>query len=267
MKSALIQLYDDPEFDDVPKRTMKALFDRKLTDSKNKITEAGETIVIASMPLAKQCDTLSIKLNKISWIKSSKPEYFALSYFEEKNYIGAACEGGAIGTAIKALCLDALTKSSIFYGTCIDAREDACLKGVVVLSGLENDNLQLVLQEIEHTSKSKYLNAFSEIISYSFIQEWYPGLTLEFANALYDALPKSTFVKIAKWISLDFSHRNGWPDLTLIKDNRLSFVEVKTTDKLHESQLNTIPALTKEIGLPVSIIKLEKQNQQKLITR
>jgi hypothetical protein len=286
MKSALAELYLSHNSDAVPKRTLQALIDRGFVDSKEDLTESGRITVIESMSLLKQCDYLSIELDRIPWVKplkpkpkpfvlqylerkgwvktrvkplKPKPEPFALQYFERKGYVGAYCEGGAIGTAIKALCLDALTESSIFYGTSIDAREDACLKGVVALSHLESDNLKLALDQIEHVSKSKYLKAFSEIISYRDIQEWYPGLTLDFAGALYDALPKSIFIQIAKWISLDSYNRNGWPDLTLIKDNTVRFVEVKTTDKLHASQLITIPEIVKETGLKVSVLKLDKQ--------
>ena len=40
-----------------------------------------------------------------------------------------------------------------------------------------------------------------------------------------------------------YTYGNGWPDLTLIKDNEVLFIEVKTTDKMHESQLITIPEM------------------------
>lgn len=52
------------------------------------------------------------------------------------------------------------------------------------------------------------------------------------------------YIAIAKKISESpYTYKNGWPDLTLIKEGKLTFVEVKTNDKLHESQLITIPAM------------------------
>ncbi|RHW77903.1 VRR-NUC domain-containing protein [Colwellia sp. RSH04] len=210
------------------------------------------------MTLSEQCKKLSIDLNIVNWNNKGKPEPYALELYVNQGYRGAYCEGGAIGVVLKSLCLDALTESSIFFGTNFDAREDACLKGMVVFSQLESNKLKLVLDQIQTTSKSIFLSSFREILSYDLINSWHPGLTIEFASDVYDAVSKSEFVRIAEWVSLDSSHRNGWPDLTVVSENKLSFVEVKTTDKLHASQMTTIPAL-KEMGFNVSVIKLDSK--------
>jgi hypothetical protein len=174
-----------------------------------------------------------------------------------RGWVGTYCEGGAVGTAIKSLCLDALTKLSPFYGTTLNAREDACLKGVVVLSQLRPDQIEVVVHEIKRTSESKYLSAFREICAYRMINEWYPSLTETFANALYHAWSKEQFAGAARWISRAFEHRNGWPDLTLIQGQEVMFVEVKTSDKLHYSQLVTIPAILATRLGEVLIVRLK----------
>jgi len=130
----------------------------------------------------------------------------------------------------------------------------------VGLAHIETPKLEIIFRQIQQTTKAKYLASFSEIISHNLIREWYPGLSLAFADALFDAVPKAHFEQLARWVSKDPNHRNGWPDLTLVKNGRLKFVEVKTTDRLHHSQLVTIPALVREIGADVSVLELVSTN-------
>lgn len=258
MLDALLALHRAPDALNLDRGTIRALVGRGLVDTNSNITPLGSIKAMERLPLREQCQALSIELSISPWDSASTPEIYCYNVFAQQGHIGSYCEGGGFGAAIKALCLDALTEASIFFGTCIDARQDACLKGVVGLAHIEESDLESVLKQIQQTSKRKYLAAFSEIISYSMIREWYPGLSLEFADALFDAVPKAYFQRLARWVSKAPEHRNGWPDLTLVKDGRLKFVEVKTTDKLHHSQLVTIPALIREIGADVSVLKLVK---------
>ena len=48
----------------------------------------------------------------------------------------------------------------------------------------------------------------------------------------------------------------GWPDLTLIRDGKLKFVEVKTTDRLHASQVHTYLNVAIPLGLDFEIVQL-----------
>lgn len=257
MHTALIALYKLPEsITTLREGTLNALISRGLLDAHFSITPLGSITAIGRFPLEEQCRALHIDLNTRKWDWSSSPEIDAYEMFRGEGYVGTYCEGGGFGAAIKALCLDALTETSIFYGTSVNAREDACLKGVVGLSHVETPKLEKIFNQIQQCSKTTYLAAFAEITSYGFIREWYPGLTLEFADALFDAVPKSEFVRLAKWVSLHHTHRNGWPDLTLVKARRLKLVEVKTKDRLHCSQLVTIPALMREINADISVLQL-----------
>ena len=260
MLDALLALHRAPDALPLDRGTIKALVGRGLVDTNGNITPLGTIKAMERLPLREQCQAISIGLSTSPWDSDSTPEIYCYNAFAQQGHIGSYCEGGGFGTAIKALCLDALTEASIFFGTCIDAREDACLKGVVGLAHIEKAKLETILKQIQQTSKEKYLAAFSEIISYGLIREWYPGLSVEFADALFDAVPKAHFVRLAQWVSEAPEHRNGWPDLTLVKGGRLKFVEVKTTDKLHHSQFVTIPALIREIGADVSVLQLVSAN-------
>jgi hypothetical protein len=73
----------------------------------------------------------------------------------------------------------------------------------------------------------------------------YVGLTLSFVLSLYEALGNKVIVDIAKMFFMDpAAFGSGWPDITAIdRNNNIKLFEVKTTDKLHRSQIITIWAM------------------------
>ena len=259
MKKILKNAYNGNSISSANKTQLKGLISRNYLNSEFNITEEGKLYIITTLPLVTQCEKLSLPMQVLEWNKSKKPEIWALEYFSSLGYIGAYCEGGAIGIVLKALCLDSLTRTSHFYGTPLNAREDACLKGIVTLAEKNEDQLNSIMEEIYATNRSKYLLACEEILSYPLINEWYPGLSIVFLEKMYDAFTKDEYCLIAKWISINREHRNGWPDLTLVKEGIIRFIEIKTTDKLHNSQLITILAIKQLINADIQIVKLQMQ--------
>lgn len=258
MVDALRLLYSGESISHLREYTKNVLISRGLVDADLSLTPLGVVKAFEGYSLPRQCASVGISLDVLHTEPQPKvgPELYAYHWYVQQGYVGSHCEAGGFGTAIKALCLDRLTRESVFYGTHIDAREDACLRGVATLSQMSSAQLALVCDDILKTKKSEYLSFFSEINSYSLIRKWHPGLTEEFADHLFDAVPKDHFVRLARWIALDHSHHAGWPDLTLVRNNRLKFVEVKTRDKLHHSQLIAIPALMREIDADVSVLQI-----------
>jgi len=60
-----------------------------------------------------------------------------------------------------------------------------------------------------------------------------------------------------------YRYRSGWPDLTIGDKKQIELVEVKTTDKLHGSQLYTIPMLMSILPCNISVVRIvkDKYNQ------
>jgi len=259
MKKILMDAYHGNCVSDANKTQLKGLVSRKYLNNELNITEEGELYIISTLPLVSQCNRLGLPIQILEWDKSKKPEIWAMQYFSNLGFIGAYCEGRAIGLILKGLCLDALTKTSYFYGTVINAKEDACLKDIATLSEKNEDELNGIMKEIYETDRSKYLSACEEILSYPVINQYYPGLSMNFVDKMYDAFTKDEYCLIAKWIAMNPEHRNGWPDLTLFKEGMVRFVEVKTTDKLHKSQLITIPAIKQLINADIQVTKLKIQ--------
>jgi len=267
MEVILQDAYKKKNINSANRTHLKGLIARELLSEDLSLTKEGRLHVLSRLSLTSQCEDLDIPLQTIEWDSSTKPEIWTSNYYSDQGFANAYCEGGAIGLVLKGLCLDALTRTSYFHGTSVSSREDACLKGIVTLSSKSEDELDEIIEEIHATDHTKYLKNCEEILSYPAISEWYPGLSIAFINQMYEALSKDEYERIARWISTNPEHRNGWPDITLVRNAQVYFVEVKTNDKLHRSQLITFPSLRNLIDSSIHILKLKKLKANKGLHR
>ena len=252
MKRALLEIYRGRPVNAVDKSTIKALRRRELIDVE--ITSFGKRTAISMMPLKIQCEELSLELETIKLIYTGRPESALLSYYKSRGYVGVSCESIGIFTVLKALMLNKLVKYNSF-----GEREDAITRGLQAQFVILTSNIDEIILEISSVTKLEYMQNFKEIIQLDILALDHPELSLEFASAMYDSISNDLFIEVARKISESpYDYRNGWPDLTLIKDKTVLFVEVKTSDKLHESQLITIPIMNHILPFKFSVCKLTK---------
>ena len=253
MKESLTSIYLNVENIRINKSTIKSLHNRNLITTDGSITDIGKRYVIANMFLSRQCLELSLDLHEIELLSNDSPEIALLKHFQSQGYIGSSHEGFAMLTVLKALMLDKLEKYNFFK-----CRIAACRSYLEAQFSISKDKLGKLILSIRETDKQKFINNFQEIINQPFIRSEYPQLTIDFAEAVFDAVETDTFIKIAtKFAEEPYTYRNGWPDLTLIKNNVIQFIEVKTNDKLHNSQLVTIPILREISSSKISVYRLK----------
>lgn len=254
MKKSILKIYSIRTTDGINKSTIKALKQRGILDITDQLTGFGERYAISQLPLTKQCEEISLELNTVKLQYRGKPEPALLSHYKSLGYIGVSCEGIGVLTVLKALMLDKLTKYNSF-----NDREDACTRYLEAQFTILKEKIDEIISEIKLVTKNRFISNFKEIISKPFIAHEYPELSVEFASALFDAMDKELFIKVANKLAEDpYTFRNGWPDLTLIKDGIITFIEVKTTDKLHESQLITIPIMRSMLPYKFSVCRITK---------
>lgn len=213
---------------------------------------------ISKLSLKKQCAELGLPIEQMPRSNGSRPEINAYNALIREGYEVTHCEGKGIGFILKGMCLDSLTKTSCFREYPDMARNDACIKGIGTLAGKGSKELRLIINEIISVRKSKYMHACRELLAHKDTPVFSPSVSIQFADAAFETLSKWQWTRLAEWISLKGEHGNGWPDLTLIRDGELKFAEVKTTDKLHHSQIITISALQKIIDADVRILHVVK---------
>lgn len=237
------------------KNTFNALKSRELISGKDDLTKKGFLKCLELISLEQQCKFLSLNLDSKICQSLDKPEFQAFKWFKNEGFIGDFCEGGGIITVLKALLLDKLTELNTF-----NSRKDACTRFLEAQFTILSDHKNEILNSILKTSKEQFLNNFSEIISYESIREYSPGLTIEFAKQLEKCLDREVFFKVAdKFFQSPYDYRKGWPDLTLVNNHGVKLIEIKTTDKLHESQIQIIDEFRPLIPAKFEVLKLIKE--------
>jgi len=254
MTQSLLAVYAGDSVERVSKQTLKALRDRDLLGVDNKLTDFGRLYAISTMPLAKQCSEISLEYETVRLSYEGRPEHALLAHYRSLGYVGISAEGIGVFTVLKALMLDKLAKYNSF-----NDRADACTRYLEAQLAILKDKAEQIIKSISSVSKARYVGNFHEIISYPFIASEYPELSMEFATAMYDAIGTDVYIAVAKKVAEDpYTYRNGWPDLTLVKKHEVLFIEVKTNDKLHESQLVTIPIMRDIMPFPFRVCRITK---------
>ena len=255
MREALQSGFAKRRISECGKNTQRALLERRLVSEDGVLTSQCILVVLEWQSLNNQCRELGLLLEELSYQYTSSPEIAAYEYFSQCGYVGAFCEGGFILTVIKALCLDKLAQLNIFK-----SRDDACTRFLEAQFTILGKNHESLFGVMRKTSRTRFIENYNEILTHPFISEVYPGMTVEAAEAFYDAVGIVPLERVArKFASNPYQFRNGWPDLTLVKGSEVRFIEVKTGDKLHRSQLVTIPVMQPLLPATFSVLRMKKQ--------
>jgi len=252
MNNSILELYDKSSEACINKSTLKALKERHLLNDNYCLSKVGKNYAISKMPLKRQCSEMSLDLEIIDLPYAGKPEPALLGKFKSLGYIGSCLEGIGIFTVLKALMLDKLAEHNAFQ-----SRSDACTRYLEAQFTILENKTDDVISSIEWITENRFIDNFQEIITKPFIASKYSDLSLEFGLAMFRAIDTKVLTSLAKLIATDpYSYRNGWPDLTLVKNDSVLFVEVKTSDKLHGSQIATIPIVRNILPYDFKVIKV-----------
>lgn len=88
------------------------------------------------------------------------------------------------------------------------------------------------------------------------VDEYYPGVSVELIEQLHAALGHQLAGIATRFASDTYCYRAGWPDITAVRDGQVLFREIKTTDKLHRSQIETITTVLLPEALDVDVLQL-----------
>lgn len=163
------------------------------------------------------------------------------------------CEGGSINLLIKAAALDALAKRNTFGD-----RSDAVSRFLEAQLTLLKEFEKEILATIRTVPWQRLRENIAEITANRSIQEYYPRVKQEFLLALAGTAGNEFIAKVAEvFFKKPYEYRAGWPDLTVIEDSGIHFIEVKTTDLLHASQLRFAREIANPLGLKCSVVQLQ----------
>lgn len=234
--------------------TRKALELRGLIDQNGVVTCAGRICGISSMSLEEQCHELGLPLRQVLTVDLRAPEKQALNLAREEGWQGAPYEGTTLLFLLKSVLfptLVCLLRNKLpLWG--VEEIEDLVARGYYegLVSELQEYEARLLAEGVfcatEDTMSLGFERCKSASLNFAID---HPDLTLDLILSLYKALGKDVLFRLVLSLQSDpYKYRKGWPDLTLVRGGEVLFAEVKTSDRLHESQLETIPYVSHVLG-------------------
>lgn len=151
---------------------------------------------------------------------------------------------------MKAACLGRLTELNTL------GPRDSLTRFLEAQFVINRAQLGSILEAIGNAGAAEVRRNFEAIYAAG-VNEYYPGVAIELIEQLHAALGGAQLASIAARFASDaYCYRAGWPDLTAVRDGEVLFREVKTTDKLHRSQIETIGTVLLSEELTVDVVQL-----------
>jgi len=249
----------------ISQQTLRALQHRKLIGPEGEPTPLGIVFALSLSPLKEQCKYIGLEIVKINIKKKYRdPAVDGMYHFLGKGNQCCYSEGVDIRKLIYCLYfhkLSQLTKPGwkfFFEGT--NMYPLAVGLGLFDFEDyvndfetIEDDLVNIVLDIKRDVFLSNYRRLYKKGFS------WF-GADEFFAIKVFEMLGQERLARILKMFFMDrYAFSVGWPDLTVIIENEVHFVEIKTTDKLIISQLITIPEMIKAADLSVKIFQISRR--------
>ena len=276
MQKVLSQAVVDEGTAPVAEGASKALAVRGLCSADGALTPAGRVCGISLLPLATQCKVLGLELQHMRCGHSKSPELALMETYASASHPCCFTEGGILFVALYSLCFEQLLKlgnakwgnaqySVSLFGKARTPVQSWMYSSFMVYQEFMSKTPDLearLLEDIACVSVAQAMTNFEVLQSWQVSETWFPhgyvGLTADLVRSVLELLPRQALVEVCRLFFSDpYAYVKGWPDLTLVESGAVRFVEVKTTDRLHRSQIITIPAM-KAAGLTMIVARVER---------
>jgi len=256
------------DIDSVNSRTLNALKKRELIDDELHLSESAQVIAISSLPLAKQCDFLNIKLVQKKIPPRNTHEESVLSHFESLDYNGFHSEGDVVFTILQAMLMHSMMPflNHLQYKSVdVEYRFLSRLLNRPINKRIEchiydrykNISINELQSCLNILQNARQKTTFETSIGTIHIGENSDYQIYEIEDLLdaYYAIDKDILLMIFRKINSSEVNMVGWPDVIVYKDDKFKLIEVKKRDKLTPTQIITLPKLAKS-NLPVEVYKV-----------
>lgn len=264
MRRALCEALDDGHLD-CGKHTVRALAARGLASGDGNLTERGKVVAVAECSLRRQCEVLGLPLETVTLAWDGRPELAALAHLQHPKARLRACyaEGGLL-VILYCVILEEVRTRLARHSDHVAYDMYAGIMSYARLLEWYPDLPQALVGAVAKSTERLFLRNFDRLKAWQSPQDWalrdWKGLDRGMALAIYRSVPTGTFLSLAKtFFSEPFAYTAGWPDLICVDEQGLWFTEVKTTDRIHRSQVVTIPMITDQLKLPVRVLRLRRK--------
>ncbi|MDD5400581.1 MAG: hypothetical protein PHQ93_05270 [Sulfurimonas sp.] len=121
---------------------------------------------------------------------------------------------------------------------------------------------QIILESKKKVTDENILEYYQYVIEYLTEQE-YKDIRLAMDIETKISLVANSILKKEHFIEYidNYLIDTGWTDLVLLKDQKIQLVEIKTTDKLHMSQIIQLQNIQKYLPYEIKIVRLKNLNR------
>ncbi|TPG89830.1 VRR-NUC domain-containing protein [Pseudomonas caspiana] len=163
------------------------------------------------------------------------------------------CEGGAALLLMKAAALETLSAMNTF-GDRIDAVTRYLEAQMTILA----DHTAEIVETVRCISPDALARNVNELATNSTLGSFFPRVKEAFMLELFEHLGRDKLADILLAFSAaPYDYRAGWPDLIVIKDGTMKLIEVKTSDKLLDSQLRFARGIGTPMGFDCGVVRLK----------
>jgi hypothetical protein len=277
MRGALRSLLRNDPKSAVRISTLKALHARGLACPSGTLTEIGAVYAASLCPLREQAIGLGIPLTEQAINRSHKrPEFDLLEHFRSQGNIGSFSEGGIVFILLYSIWFDVLLdckRRHRKWPSDIQLQVDMMYDGrynvfsyVDFVEACPAIHASL-LEAIDYSTTAKVVDSYRQIERLQFTDTWWPygyyGITEELFCSLFSILGRERLRRLAALFLQDCRlYSKGWPDLLIVDNDVARFIEVKTTDKLHISQIIVMPEMMGVGDLNFEIVKVVNRSKK-----
>ena len=163
------------------------------------------------------------------------------------------CEGASALLLMKAAALEALATLNPF-GDRVDAVNRYLEAQMTILA----EHTAEIVDTVRSISPDALARNVKELATSSTLGSFFPRVKEVFMLELFEHLGRDKLADILLAFSAaPYDYRAGWPDLIVIQSGAMKLVEVKTSDKLLDSQLRFARGIGTPMGFDCGVVRLK----------
>lgn len=214
--------------------------------------------------LAQQCESIGWMITDLSAHKHDKrnwsidggpeglPEEIVGQMYASTGARVSYCEGGSALLLLKAAALDALAKYNTF-----NDRSDAVVRFLEAQMTIQAEHTAEIVETVRTITADALARNVRELADNVHLRNFFPRVRPEFMLDLYQRIGNDKLAQLmAAFAVAPYDYRAGWPDLMVLTDESIKFVEVKTTDRLLDTQIRFATGIGKPMGFECGVLRL-----------
>ena len=163
------------------------------------------------------------------------------------------CEGGSALLLMKAAALEALARMNPF-----GKRVDAVTRYLEAQMTILAENTAEIVETVRGITQNALARNVNELFANPTLRSFFPRVREDFVLELFEHLGREKLADILQaFAAAPYDYHAGWPDLIVIKGGAMKLVEVKTSDKLLDSQLRFARGLGAPMGFDCGVVRLK----------